>query len=84
MANSFNTDINMEDESLIYKWQNPAVFQDAALRLIDIDPGDLFGNPHNKFRREAYIAGEFAIIYNKHENCRVRLTKDDGLYDFEI
>ena len=37
----------MEDESLIYKWQNPAVFQDAALRLIDIDPGDLFGNPQS-------------------------------------
>lgn len=73
----------MEDERLIYHWQPPAVFQDAALRLIDIDSGDLFGNPQNKFRREAYVAGHFAVAYEKQEACRVRLT-EDRLYDFEL
>ena len=73
----------MNDQSLVYRWQHPPVFQDAALRLIDIDAGDLFGDPKNQFRMEAYIAGEFAIIYNKHESCQVRLT-EDGLYDFEL
>ena len=73
----------MKDQRLIFEWQHPTVFRDAALRLIDIDPGDLFGDPQNQFRREAYIAGHFAVGYDKHETCQVRLT-EDGLYDFEL
>ena len=73
----------MNDQDLIYQWQHPSEFRDAALRLIDINPGDLFGNPKNKVRREAFVAGHFAVAYESHESCQVRLT-EDGLYDFEL
>lgn len=73
----------MNDQDLIHHWQRPSVFRDAALRLIDIDPGDLFGDPQNKARREAYVAGHFAVAYESHESCQVRLT-EDGLFDFEL
>ena len=42
---------HMNYQDLIRQWQNPAVFQDAAPRLIDIDPSGLFGNLPKPFRR---------------------------------
>ena len=73
----------MNDQDLNHQWQHPSEFREAALRLVDIDPSDLFGDPRNKFRREAYIAGEFAVGFNGMEPCQVRLT-EDGLHDFEL